>query len=369
MIPSSNFALALGGNIERTFTPVFGMGIDYAYLPYRAEPANTMLRLEGISHEGSLYFSINLPNLFYQGRPQKWGVFFNFGMGVAYYNANMKDITVGDYVPDGYGNLMNLKDGFAWVWPLSLGFEYNASKNVALGIKAEYRIHSKDNFEGYTTNIQQGNNNDAFEILYFTLRHKPHIGKKNHVRNLSYGEVPKDIHKKLADMENALRNMKPGDKGDTCCASNAERIARLEKMLGQKVTEPSLVDEKTKRTFNIALRGIQFETAKSDIKAVSFPIMDDIVTIMKENPAYELDIIGHADIVGDDEMNQDLSERRAHSVRSYLMGKGVSGIRLYSWGKGRSQPVAPNDTEEGKALNRRVQFIVREGGKVLFKTD
>ncbi|MFO7616388.1 MAG: OmpA family protein [Bacteroidales bacterium] len=118
------------------------------------------------------------------------------------------------------------------------------------------------------------------------------------------------------------------------------------------------VKEEEKKVFDEALRGIHFEIDRDMIKAVSYPILDNVVSVMRNNPQYNLEINGHTDSTGSDEHNLDLSQRRARAVREYLVGKGIDPGRLTSNGFGESKPVAPNDTEEGRALNRRVEFKV-----------
>ncbi len=110
--------------------------------------------------------------------------------------------------------------------------------------------------------------------------------------------------------------------------------------------------------FKRAMQGIQFETGKDVILPKSFPILDAIANVMFENPTFNLTINGHTDNVGKDEANQLLSERRAASVRRYLIGKGVAEERMTSNGFGATIPIADNKTKAGRALNRRVEFLV-----------
>lgn len=118
------------------------------------------------------------------------------------------------------------------------------------------------------------------------------------------------------------------------------------------------LNNKTKQLFQKALQGIQFETGKAIIKPVSFPILDAIVTVMKENPSYKLNIGGHTDDVGKDEMNMTLSEDRAASVAKYLIAHGVDPMRVTSQGFGETAPVDTNKSEKGRTRNRRVELSV-----------
>lgn len=111
--------------------------------------------------------------------------------------------------------------------------------------------------------------------------------------------------------------------------------------------------------FAQALTGVKFETGKDIIKAESFDILDNVVKVMIENPSYNLRITGHTDNVGDAAKNLDLSDRRTKAVQKYLVDHGVSASRILSAeGKGDAVPVADNNTKEGRAQNRRVEFKV-----------
>ncbi len=110
--------------------------------------------------------------------------------------------------------------------------------------------------------------------------------------------------------------------------------------------------------FKKAMQGIQFETDKDVIKKSFYPTLDKIVEVMKTNPTYMLSIGGHTDDVGSEEYNQVLSEKRAGSVRRYLIEHGVEESRIASKGYGKTMPIADNTTVEGRALNRRVEFEV-----------
>jgi len=113
-----------------------------------------------------------------------------------------------------------------------------------------------------------------------------------------------------------------------------------------------------KTLFRKALQGIKFATNKDIILKPSFPLLDQIASVMRENPSYKLIINGHTDNVGDEYKNKDLSERRSYAVKSYLAKRGVEESRMKAKGFGDTMPVADNKTAKGKKENRRVEFIV-----------
>jgi OOP family OmpA-OmpF porin len=121
---------------------------------------------------------------------------------------------------------------------------------------------------------------------------------------------------------------------------------------------PEVKDE-VKEIFRQALTGIRFETGNDIIKKESFSILDQVVKVMMDNPAYKLNISGHTDNVGDPTKNLDLSNRRAIAVKNYLTTHGVEATRIPSAiGFGDQKPIGDNSTKEGKTQNRRVEFEV-----------
>lgn len=104
--------------------------------------------------------------------------------------------------------------------------------------------------------------------------------------------------------------------------------------------------------------GIYFDVNKDVVKPESFGTLNDIAKTLKENPTVKIKIIGYTDSDGDDAKNLDLSKRRAASVKNVLSGEfGIDGSLIQTDGKGESDPISPNTNTEGKAKNRRVEFV------------
>ena len=116
--------------------------------------------------------------------------------------------------------------------------------------------------------------------------------------------------------------------------------------------------ENVATTGHVALYGIYFDTDKSDIKPESAPTLEEIAKFLKQDPKVKLYVVGHTDNVGEYQYNMGLSERRAAAVVKELTAKyGVAAARLKPAGAGPIAPVAPNDAEEGRAKNRRVELV------------
>ena len=107
-----------------------------------------------------------------------------------------------------------------------------------------------------------------------------------------------------------------------------------------------------------AYDNLTFKTGSAEIIKASYPFLDGIAEYMKANPSFSLLIVGHTDSQGDEAYNQRLSEDRAEAVKSYLIKKGVGEISITAEGKGESEPIADNNTTEGREKNRRVVFSV-----------
>lgn len=106
----------------------------------------------------------------------------------------------------------------------------------------------------------------------------------------------------------------------------------------------------------IRLRGVNFDFDKADIRPAARPILDQAARRLSQCPSERLRVEGHTDAIGSDAYNQELSQRRARSVRDYLVSQGVRSGRIEAVGFGESQPIASNDTPEGRQLNRRVEI-------------
>lgn len=110
---------------------------------------------------------------------------------------------------------------------------------------------------------------------------------------------------------------------------------------------------------NLAARNVFFATGSAKLLAKSFPALNGVTQILKDNPTYIIDVEGHTDSTGGYEMNKALSEKRAASVAEYLKKSGVDESRIASKGFGPDMPKAPNKTAAGRAKNRRVEMKLR----------
>ncbi|MCL4791192.1 MAG: OmpA family protein [Gammaproteobacteria bacterium] len=120
----------------------------------------------------------------------------------------------------------------------------------------------------------------------------------------------------------------------------------------------ALEAEATDRGLVLTLGDVLFATGKSEVKVGAMSNLNKLVVFLNSYPERSVQIEGHTDSVGSEDSNQGLSQRRAESVRAYLVQQGIAANRLTAVGLGENQPVASNDTQSGRQQNRRVVAII-----------
>ena len=103
---------------------------------------------------------------------------------------------------------------------------------------------------------------------------------------------------------------------------------------------------------------VHFATNRTQILSISFPLLNEVAQVLKDRPTVSVRIEGHTDSRGNDAYNLKLSQGRADSVRTYLVGRGIASDRMEAVGYGENRPIADNRTRAGRALNRRVEFFI-----------
>lgn len=203
---------------------------------------------------------------------------------------------------------------------------------------------------------------------------KKEVEKKVEPKPEPKKEVPKPVEKKPEPV-------KPVEKKIEVAVTNPEKpVEKKPEPAPKKVEkkeERTYVDNATVITdedFNVKveifenlgvgkrfrLSNLYFEQSSSKIKTQSFPQLDKLVNTMKLNPKVKLEIVGYTDNNGDPRQNLALSHFRATVVSNYLFNKGVAANRIRAVGKGQDEPIAPNDTEDNRTKNRRVEFVITE---------
>lgn len=154
--------------------------------------------------------------------------------------------------------------------------------------------------------------------------------------------------------------------GGTAGALIGRKMDKQKQAIEQAVPEATVETvnegEALKITFD---SGILFATNSSTVSEASKSALRNFSNTLKENPDTYIKIVGHTDNTGRVDYNQTLSEKRAQSVYDYIMYQGVSNTRMTFEGRGIHEPVASNETVEGRSLNRRVEILILANEKMI----
>jgi outer membrane protein OmpA-like peptidoglycan-associated protein len=134
---------------------------------------------------------------------------------------------------------------------------------------------------------------------------------------------------------------------------------RQERALRQRTANTQIQVERQGDQIALTMpSSVTFSVNSADLKPEFYGPLNEVASTLNEYPSTAVDVVGHASSDGPDDYNQQLSERRANSVSNYLTSQGVAPVRIQAYGRGETQPIASNDTEAGRAANRRVEILL-----------
>ena len=110
---------------------------------------------------------------------------------------------------------------------------------------------------------------------------------------------------------------------------------------------------------------VNFDFNSANLTTLAKTKLDKLVTVLKNNPDTNINIYGHTDSIGSDAVNLRISAQRAAAVKNYFVANGISASRMFTEGLGKSSPIASNDTDAGRAKNRRVEFAITANEKMI----
>ena len=342
--------MEIGGLVERTFNPRWGMGIEYMYMKNNNEAMKGHGEMTGYNHDIDIFGSINLSNIIAPYRSAGWqrlNWFINGGLGVTIYNNEFEG-------GDSY-------DGVKLLIIPSTDLEYNVCKWVALFLDAQYRMN---------TNREQTNGAYARSFFSANFGVRVMFGGENNIRNIAWAdyipqvEVPDmtplfEAQKKELDEKTAAMQKEIDDQNDQI--KNLEsKIKFTQDSLDRHIqaTKPKVAYTPTAEEAQIiktALSNLEFESAKATIKSTSYTYLDGLAELLKKHSEWSVKLSGHTDNTGNAAKNLQLSKDRAAAVKDYLVSKGADAANIESEGYGQTKPIASNNTAAGKAKNRRVE--------------
>ncbi|MCR8556838.1 OmpA family protein [Mucilaginibacter sp. BJC16-A38] len=260
-----------------------------------------------------------------------------------------------------------------WQKPENLGYPINSSgdeNGLSLTANGTYAFFSSNNLNGY----------GGFDIYTFELPPNLRPHQVTYVKGTVNDAKTKAPLEAAVEIIDLLKNQAVFQ--DYSDAKQGDFLATLTagKNYGLNISKSgylfysanfSLIGHEPKNPFNISvllepieignkviLNNIFFDTNKFDLKPESVAELDQLVSFLTVNPTLHIEISGHTDNVGNDQLNQTLSENRAKSVYLYLINNKVVASRLVFKGYGKTQPIAPNTTEDDRKKNRRTEFKI-----------
>jgi OOP family OmpA-OmpF porin len=136
-----------------------------------------------------------------------------------------------------------------------------------------------------------------------------------------------------------------------------QTVVTVKAMKQEVSARVTALSEELNKSGHVAVYGIHFQTGDAMIMPDSMHVLGEVAEMLKQNPEVKVIVEGHTDNVGSAASNQELSDARAQNVMAWLTAHGVVGARLMAKGWGQTKPVADNSSEEGRAKNRRVEFV------------
>ena len=269
--------------------------------------------------------------------------------------------------------MSKLQDDGSWSDPVNVGYPINTEgdeSNMIVGADGRTAIYSSDQLGGY-----------GREDLYmFELPETVRPQATTYIKGIVYDKKTKkllsaaftiadlttktDVVSATSDpVDGSFLLTMPGLHQYALSVSKEGYLFYSQnfEMTAASIDNPYLLEiplEPIEVGSSITLRNVFFETAKWDLTAASSVELDKVVDLMAKNQSMRVMLEGHTDNVGSDAANQKLSENRAKAVYDYLVKHGVASNRLQYKGYGESKPIADNNTEEGRAQNRRTVFTV-----------
>ncbi len=316
---------------------------------------------------------------------------------------------VNPYVFAGIGTSKNLNGGgtsdFLPMVPMGLGVQTGIANGITMTVNGGYNLILSDKFDGHArtsadlnplSNAKQdgyygfniglafaiGNSYDAEK----EAREAKARDDARHAQEIARAEARRV--KQQADADALARHIKDSTEAATQLTKastdamaqhikdSTEAAARLTKAstdaMAQHIKDSTeaearrLAEQKSRDTVivfekgkTVVIRGINFEFNKATLTKDSERILWRAYNALVANPDVRVVITGHTDNVGNQKSNQKLSLKRAQAVKNWLVNQGIASNRMRTVGRGQNEPVASNDTEEGRAENRRMEFFVR----------
>lgn len=309
-------------SLQRNFTEHVGLRLTGSYLHFEGEWGTPATTSETNSLSGNLDF------IFYLVPCESVSPFLFAGAGVDYRMlTNKATPTIDDNAIAGQFNA-----GF--------GLEWELTSNLRLLTEAAYHLVSNSEFDG-ALGIGEVNAKDSYMAIKLGVSYYFAKGEPSKYCQLYSGLAAEKISQ--VDYERIEEIIK--------------RYIPREVVKEVVVEKPVSVE--TAKAEKWVLVGVNFEFNSAKITPESYPILYDAAKTLLQYPDLKVEIQGYTDNIGSEEYNKKLSQRRADAVKNYLVSKGINPARLKAVGYGESNPIGDNNTANGRAMNRRIEFKIQ----------
>ncbi len=336
----------LGGIVEYTFTPIFGLGAQALYL------SNNTDYFDSFVTDLTGFGSLNLTNLatpYRTGNWKKFNTYLNLGAGFG----------VGGFKKDGMDEYDNCVDLAAWG---AVNLEYNVSELIAIFGEGTYRWHSTGDFNpaGYQ-------NAKDFFAANVGVRFK--LGKKDHIRNLDVNDWVADNTLGSQETKDAIAALNEKvdaaqSEIDKLAAENAanekaskDDVDKLKEEVAKNAKDIEELASNSAGKSTATVAGFERNAAKMKTSDLDAQLGSVIETL--KNTDKSIIIEGYSDNTGTEAINDKLSMQRAEFVKKYLVKNDVCPKKIITKGYGTANPATSNATDEGQKANRRVEIILK----------
>ena len=369
VIPTSIRNFTPGVSLEYTITPIWSVGADYYYLPLSADtrkPGVNGYSFDTKMNNVSIFTSLNAIKWFFPNTNSKWGLWGGFGFGYSLHKVKYDtDTPVGGIIHTRWGDFPDSDyendKGRSQFVPIHALVEYNVSKAIAVGAKAQYRAYFVDDIDGRF----RPNANDGLELGTLLLRWKFIGNDKKHTRNSGFAQysgeiskndldkmqnqingivIPIDNTDKLNDLEGRVKKLEdyldidgPDDDNDGVANS---RDQEPNTPAGNQVdfwgrTIPKYTQQKAGSVIDESAL-IYFDFDKTNLDTEAYKAIELAASKLKADPSLVVEVRGFTDNMGTNEYNAKLSQRRADVVKNELVSKyGIDANRIIANGKGK----------------------------------
>jgi len=339
LVPASVQQISYGANLEYGITPVWGLSLDYYYLPLTGKNNLNTINISTNLYTSDFNATLNFTRLIFPQTKSRFYVNGALGLGYAYYTFNKSPLTKG----------ADLKADQAYSIPITVSLEYNVSKSLAFGTKVQYRAFNKDNLEGVSSMNFKGNSNDFVGSGTMFLRYKFNSGKKDHLRNIKTevyspndglvqsklnAEKISKLDQEISKLEEIVKyqnrlldsmNVYLANVGSTLNSVSVQDVSGAEmnaSMNASFVSNKESNNNGNKGRSKVSvddIPAIYFDFNKTELDENALIAISRIAYKLKSDPSLYIEVKGYCDKLDTESQNNLLSQRRSDRVKAELV--------------------------------------------------